>query len=139
MSAPNAALAMAFAVAGWSNHEVARRLNALAERRGHRGVAVDHTRVGRWVRRGEKPRPPVPELLAELLTEHLGQPYTPRLLGIGPARSVVVFLDEQEHHALALNAAAANMPVKHYIQFIVRNALAQPSRPELNGRPTEGV
>lgn len=60
MNTPNYPLAVAIAAAGWSNGETARRINVRAQRDGHRGVAVDHSRVGRWIRRGEKPRPPVP-------------------------------------------------------------------------------
>ncbi|MDX3523355.1 hypothetical protein [Streptomyces scabiei] len=124
MNTPNAALAFALATAGWSNHEVARRLNELAAERGHRGIAIDHTRVGRWIRRGEKPRPPVPELLADLLTRRLGYPCTPHSLAITPTRRVYLQLDEPEHTALLHRAAEARLPVPEYLQALLRSALA---------------
>ncbi|MEU8868987.1 hypothetical protein [Streptomyces umbrinus] len=86
MSTPNYPLAVALASIGWGNGETARRINAHAQQQGHHGIAVDRSRVGRWIRHGEKPRPPVPALLAELLTEHLGKLYTPEALGLAPGR-----------------------------------------------------
>lgn len=122
--APNYPLALALAEAGWNNSETARRINRLAQERGVCGVAVDRSRVSRWIRFGEKPRSPVPGLLADLLTTALGRPYTPALLGIGPARTVLVSLEPHEHRALASNAAAANMPVERYVQTLLRSALS---------------
>jgi hypothetical protein len=146
MRSPNYRLALALAQAGWNSNETARRINARAVERGYLGVAVDRSRVSRWIRRGERPRFPVPGLLAELLTEQTGQPYTPNLLGIGPARSVVVTLDEREHQALTQRAAAANMPLEHYAQTLISRCLSGeevtlgasvPStrRPCVDGRP----
>ncbi|MFE7072578.1 hypothetical protein ACFU96_21105 [Streptomyces sp. NPDC057620] len=88
-------------------------------------MAVDRSRVSRWIRHGEKPRPPVPGLLAELLTEHLGRPYSPQLLGIGPARGVLVFLDPKEYQGLAVKAAAANMLLEHYVHELIRNSISR--------------
>jgi hypothetical protein len=124
MKAPNYALALALAQAGWNNSETARHINSRAAARGHPGVAVDRSRVSRWIRRGERPRSPVPELLAELLTEHLGQAYTPQRLGIATPLTVLVPLDVREHQALAEHAAAANVPVEHYVQALLRTALS---------------
>lgn len=124
MKAPNYALALALAEARWNNSETARRINSLALQRGHHAVAVDRSRVSRWIRHGEKPRPPVPDLLAELLTERLCRLYTPQLLGIGPARSVLVLLEPDEHLALEAKAAAANVPLEHYAHALIRDALA---------------
>ncbi|MEW2117682.1 hypothetical protein AB0945_21325 [Streptomyces sp. NPDC005474] len=124
MREPNYPLALALAQAGWSNSETARRINRRAEQAGQHGVAVDRSRVSRWIRRGEKPRQPVPELLAALLTEHLGQPYTPRLLGIAPVHSVCISMGEIEHQALLSKAAAANLPVEDYARALLRSALS---------------
>ncbi|MGW6911746.1 hypothetical protein [Streptomyces sp. NPDC054940] len=124
MKAPNYELALALAQADWNNSETARRINSRAAARGHPGVAVDRSRVSRWIRRGEKPRSPVPELLAELLSERLGQAFTPQRLGIAPSLSVLVPLDEHEHEALAEHAAAVNVPVEHYAQALLRLALS---------------
>ncbi|MBK3639473.1 hypothetical protein [Streptomyces sp. MBT33] len=125
MKGPNYALALALAEAKWNNSETARRINHHARQHGHSGVAVDKARVGRWIRHGERPRPPVPQLLADLLTEELGQPYTPQSLGIAPSYGVLVALDEHEHQALAEHAAAANMPLEHYAKALLRLALSQ--------------
>lgn len=125
MRAPNYLLALALAQAGWNNSETARRLNQRALERGHPGLAVDRSRVSRWIRRGERPRPPVPELLAGLLTEHLGQPYTPALLGIGPTHAVLVVLNEDEHQELARRAAAANRTLEGLAGALLRHALDQ--------------
>ncbi|MGV9427950.1 hypothetical protein ACWDO7_27125 [Streptomyces sp. NPDC003656] len=123
MRTPNYPLALALAEAGWANSETARRINALAAARGHPGVAVGRSRVSRWIRHGERPRPPVPELLADLLTEQLHRCYTPDTLGIGPAQSLLITLDPGEHHALATRAAAANMTVEHYARILLQLAL----------------
>jgi hypothetical protein len=124
LSTPNYPLALAIAKAGWSNHETARLINDRAQQDGHRGVAVDHSRVGRWIRLGEKPRPPVPGLLAGLLSERLGASYTPELLCLAPGRRVRVLLDVAEHEALVAVAAAANVPVEEYVRALLRSALA---------------
>ncbi|GGL17878.1 hypothetical protein GCM10010094_93430 [Streptomyces flaveus] len=124
MSTPNYPLALALASTSWGNSETARRINARAQREGHRSVAVDRSRVGRWIRQGEKPRPPVPTLLAELLTEHLGQPYTPESLGLAPGRRVRVLLEAAEHEALVAVAAAANVSVEEYVRALLRSALS---------------
>ncbi|MEW2134670.1 hypothetical protein [Streptomyces sp. NPDC005435] len=129
MRTPNYALALALAEAGWSNSETARRINTLAVKRGHPGVAVGRSRVSRWIRHGEKPRPPVPELVADLLTEQLHRRYTPDALGIGPAQNLLITLDPREHHALAARAAAANMTIEHYARTLLQLALGQLRRP----------
>ncbi|MEE1829700.1 hypothetical protein [Streptomyces sp. SP17KL33] len=125
MNTPNAALAYALSATDWSNRELARRLNSLAVQRGHRGIAIDHTRVGRWIRRGEKPRTPLPELLADLFTERLGCRYTPQMLGLTSARRFQVHLAEAELATLLRRAAKAQLPVKDYLSRLVSTALAQ--------------
>ncbi|MET9461956.1 hypothetical protein ABZY05_44195 [Streptomyces canus] len=125
MTTPNYPLALAIATAGWSNHETARLINERAQRDGYRGVAIDHSRVGRWIRFGEKPRPPVPVLLAGLLSERLGQPCTPESLRLAPGRRVHVFLDAAEHEVLVAVATAANVPVEEYVRELLRSALAR--------------
>ncbi|MFD9248403.1 hypothetical protein [Streptomyces bottropensis] len=137
MRPPNYPLACALAEVGWNNSETARRINALAKERGQSGVAVDRSRVSRWIRHGEKPRAPIPTLLADLLTRQLRRPITPDLLGIGPARPVLIYLEPKEHHRLAAGAAAANMSVEYYAQTLMRLVLAHPPRPELMASPTQ--
>ncbi|MGW2287106.1 hypothetical protein [Streptomyces phaeochromogenes] len=136
MSTPNYPLAVALASIGWGNGETARRINAHAQQQGHHGIAVDRSRVGRWIRHGEKPRPPVPALLAELLTEHLGKLYTPSVLGLAPGRRVQLQLDAAEHEALMAVATAANMPVEEYVRSLLRPFLAphqEMTRPPFGG------
>ncbi|RKN46839.1 Tat pathway signal protein [Streptomyces hoynatensis] len=77
----NPHLALWIAATGQSQGEIARRITALAKARGHRQVAPDATRIRRWID-GERPRPPVPALLAEVVSEAAGQPLTPGDLGL---------------------------------------------------------
>lgn len=77
----NPHLALWIAATGLSQGEIARRVTTLANVRGHRQVAPDATRIRRWID-GEKPRPPVPALLADVLSEAAGQPLTPGDLGL---------------------------------------------------------
>ncbi|GAB2717920.1 Tat pathway signal protein [Kitasatospora kifunensis] len=68
---------------GLSLGEIARRTTALAQRTGHTQVTPDTTRVSRWLG-GERPRPPVPELLSQVLGDELGRLLTPSDLGLVP-------------------------------------------------------
>ncbi|MEV0173169.1 Tat pathway signal protein [Streptomyces sp. NPDC050803] len=77
----NPHLALWIAATGLSHGEIARRIAATAKAQGHRQVAPDATRVRRWID-GERPRPPVPALLAEVLSEAAGQPLTLGDLGL---------------------------------------------------------
>ncbi len=79
---PNDRLAQTLRLAGLSNRQTARRINALAQATGL-NVAVDTARVGRWLG-GEHPREPVPNLLLAVLREHFGERLT--LADIGLAR-----------------------------------------------------
>lgn len=83
----NEHLALWIAATGLSHGEIARRIAAEAIRQGHRQIAPDATRVRRWID-GERPRPPVPALLAAVLSDVAVQPLTPGDLGLtaaGPA------------------------------------------------------
>ncbi|MFE5191642.1 Tat pathway signal protein [Streptomyces sp. NPDC056628] len=72
---------MWIAASGLPHGEIARRVAGKATAQGHKQIAPDATRVRRWVD-GERPRPPVPALLAEVLSEKVGQPLTPGDLGL---------------------------------------------------------
>jgi hypothetical protein len=124
MSTPNYALALALATAGWSNAATARQINTYATTRGYRGIAVDTARVGRWIRCGQRPRPPVPQLLADLLSEHLGERHTPQSLELIRTRDLRVPLEEAEHCALLRKAAAANLRPEEYALALLRSALS---------------
>ncbi|WP_331739519.1 Tat pathway signal protein (plasmid) [Streptomyces sp. NBC_00015] len=77
----NAHLALWITATGLSHGEIARRIAAEATRQGHRQIAPDATRVRRWID-GERPRPPVPALLAAVLSDAIGQAITAGDLGL---------------------------------------------------------
>ncbi|WP_202236134.1 Tat pathway signal protein [Actinacidiphila reveromycinica] len=83
----NPHLALWTAATGLSHGEIARRIAAEAICQGHRQIAPDATRIRRWID-GERPRPPVPALLAAVISDAVGQPLTLGDLGLttaGPA------------------------------------------------------
>ncbi|MFJ6705697.1 MULTISPECIES: Tat pathway signal protein [unclassified Streptomyces] len=80
----NAHLALWIAATGLSHGEIARRTAAEGIRQGHPQVAPDATRIRRWID-GERPRPPVPSLLARVISDAAGQPLTPSDLGLTAA------------------------------------------------------
>ncbi|MFD4144081.1 Tat pathway signal protein [Streptomyces sp. NPDC058572] len=84
----NPHLELWIAATGLSHGEIARRVAAEAILQGHRQIAPDTTRVRRWID-GERPRPPVPALLATVLSETVGQPLTPGDLGLTAAGAVL--------------------------------------------------
>jgi hypothetical protein len=67
--------------AAMSNKGLARRVVDLAATRGLTGVRCDHTSVLRWLA-GEQPRPPVPELAAEVVGNALGRKVSETELGM---------------------------------------------------------
>jgi hypothetical protein len=67
-----------------SRKGLARRVVDLGASRGVRGLAYDHSSVGRWLR-GQQPREPVPELIAEILSGLLGRPVGVADLGMVPS------------------------------------------------------
>jgi hypothetical protein len=101
----NPHLELWIAATGLSHGEIARRITTAAKARGHRQIAPDTTRIRRWID-GERPRPPVPALLADVLSEAAGQPLTPSDLGLtatGPVLDSIQLplLTEAAAHTLA--------------------------------------
>ncbi|MET9694669.1 Tat pathway signal protein [Streptomyces sp. NPDC006514] len=101
----NPHLELWIAATGLSHGEIARRIAAAAKAQGHRQIAPDATRIRRWID-GERPRPPVPALLAEVLSEAVGQVLTPGDLGLtatGPELDSIQLplLTEAAAHSLA--------------------------------------
>ncbi|MGW8551335.1 Tat pathway signal protein [Streptomyces tubercidicus] len=101
----NPHLALWIAAAGLSHCEIARRIAAEAIHRGHRQIAPDATRIRRWID-GERPRSPVPALLAAVISDAVGQPLTPGDLGLttaGPTLGSIQLplLTEAAAHTLA--------------------------------------
>ncbi|MFI8370945.1 Tat pathway signal protein [Streptomyces sp. NPDC085466] len=86
--ASNPHLALWIAASGLSHGEIARRIAVAGKARGHKQIAPDTTRIRRWID-GEKPRSPVPALLAEVLSEAAGQPLTPGDLGLAATGPVL--------------------------------------------------
>ncbi|MFC5904017.1 hypothetical protein [Streptomyces zhihengii] len=80
----NPHLALWIAATGLSHGEIARRIAVEAIRQGHRQIAPDATRVRLWVD-GERPRPPVPALLAAVISDGVSQWLTPGDLGLTAA------------------------------------------------------
>jgi hypothetical protein len=72
--------------AGWSRAETARHIRARARELGYPGIAVDASRVTRWIG-GERPRPPTGDILAALLSQHFGTPITQADLGLTSTRA----------------------------------------------------
>ena len=69
---------------GMSNKGLARRVVDLASAQGVANVRCDHTSVLRWLA-GEQPRPPVPELVATVLSNAAGRKVTEIELGMTPS------------------------------------------------------
>ncbi|MFB8761152.1 hypothetical protein [Nocardiopsis alba] len=81
---PASALAYWITQSGLSKAALAKAITERARARGHTHIAPDDSRVRGWLR-GQRPRDPVPALLAEVLSSHCGQPLTPADLGYGQA------------------------------------------------------
>ncbi|MFE0048222.1 transcriptional regulator [Streptomyces albireticuli] len=82
MRSPNEQLAEVLARSGLSRGELARRVKAAASLRHQPHIAPDSTGVRRWLH-GEAPRRPLPEILADVFSEHFGYRVTTYDLGLG--------------------------------------------------------
>ncbi|XKK39688.1 hypothetical protein HFP72_01995 [Nocardiopsis sp. ARC36] len=81
---PATALAYWITQSRLSKAALAKAVTERARAHGHTHITPDDSRVRGWLR-GQRPRDPVPALLAEVLSAHCGQPLTPDDLGYGPA------------------------------------------------------
>jgi hypothetical protein len=81
MNRPNDALAALVLKARVSWAGLARRINDLGAEEGL-ALRYDYTAINRWVKRGEKPRPPVPTLIAQALSERIGHRVSPSDFGM---------------------------------------------------------
>ncbi|MDT3397220.1 transcriptional regulator [Streptomyces sp. B1866] len=97
MKKPNTKLAEWLTRSGMSHGELARRVRVQAKERGHAHVAPDATSVRRWLN-GERPRPPVPGVLADVLSAAVGYRVTTYDLSWG---------DSEFDRALVYNASFA--------------------------------
>lgn len=78
---PNTRLQALIKEAGFSNKGLARRVVDLGNHRGVRGLRYDHSSVIRWLK-GQRPRPPVPKLIAEVFSTRLGRSVCVEDLGL---------------------------------------------------------
>ncbi|MFG2076038.1 hypothetical protein SAMN05421874_13242 [Nonomuraea maritima] len=93
---PNHLLQQLIAEAGFSHKGLARCLNHLGAARGTPGLKYDHSSVLRWIG-GQRPRDPVPSLLAEVFALRLGRSVTPEHLGM-PAPCTPLDLGQEFTH-----------------------------------------
>ena len=78
--AANSELERVWARTGWSRKELARRVNRRGQARGIY-LYTDASRVRAWFA-GQQPQSPVPAILCELFSEHLGYPLKPEDIGL---------------------------------------------------------
>ncbi|MFF0577123.1 hypothetical protein ACFY19_39185 [Streptosporangium saharense] len=93
---PNRALQRLIAESGFTHKGLARRLNDLGVTRGLSGLKYDHSSVLRWIG-GQRPRGPVPVLLAEIFSLRLGRAVGVEDLGL-PAVSTPTDLGQEFTH-----------------------------------------
>jgi hypothetical protein len=94
---PNRLLQQHLAEAGLSRKALARRLNGLGLARGLRRMRYDHGSVLRWLA-GQRPREPVPGLLAEIFSLRLGRQVSAEDIGM-PCGSVPHDFGQQFPHS----------------------------------------
>ncbi|GLW66454.1 hypothetical protein Arub01_46980 [Actinomadura rubrobrunea] len=78
---PNRRLAKLMEEAGFSNKGLASRVVRLGKVRGAPHLRYNHSSVARWLR-GEQPRRPVPQIIAEIFTIELGRRITAADIGM---------------------------------------------------------
>jgi hypothetical protein len=93
---PNRLLQRLIAESGFSHKGLARRLNDLGAARGLAGLKYDHSSVLRWIG-GQRPRDPVPKLLAEVFALRLGRTVSSEDLGM-PTGGAPVNLGQEFSH-----------------------------------------
>src|SRR5579859_8123354 len=92
-------LAELLRLAEWGPRQWVTAINARLSSQGRHRLRLDPTAGYSWVRRGFRPRPPIPEIAAAVLTERLGYTVTASQLWPGrpesaaPARSATSGLD----------------------------------------------
>ncbi|MEO3857167.1 hypothetical protein [Acrocarpospora sp. B8E8] len=94
---PNPLLHRHIAEAGLSHKGLARRLNDLGQARGLLGLRYDHSSVLRWIS-GQRPRDPVPGLLAEIFSLRLGRPVSAEDIGM-PRTAIPLDLGQEFSHS----------------------------------------
>lgn len=84
---PNTDLARLIEACGASHKSLAHRVNQLTRQA---GIQTDysHTSVANWCRRGMIPKHPMPQLLAQAISERLGRPVNLGEIGMGGAETI---------------------------------------------------
>ncbi|MFE2407141.1 transcriptional regulator [Kitasatospora sp. NPDC059408] len=86
MKTPNTKLSGWLQRADLSNKALARAVKAAAHGAGHVHISCDGSSVGRWLR-GEQPRRPLPEIIADVISAEVGYRVTSYELGLGESRA----------------------------------------------------
>ncbi|WP_330334791.1 transcriptional regulator [Streptomyces sp. NBC_00536] len=150
---PNEALAHWVRISGASYSRIAAEVGRVAARHGRHDIQPDSSRVSRWINRGERPRHPAPEFLAEAMSSLCrGRTLTPADLGLasaGPppwggdgwsARTVVAAIldttrsdavtdDRTPSRARPLSGAALVKAVQPWLHLHDLEPLPAPERP----------
>lgn len=79
-----APLADLLCLAEWGPRQLVTAINARLSSQGRERLRLDPTAGYSWVRRGFRPRPPIPDVAAAVLTERLG--YTVTVAQLWPGR-----------------------------------------------------
>jgi hypothetical protein len=105
MKSPNADLARWLDRSGMSHKELASRVKAAAQVGGQPHVTPDATAVRRWLA-GDRPRPPVPEILADVFSACFGYRVTTYNLGLGDSGAAERSLAFNSSFAVTVEAVA---------------------------------
>ncbi|WP_261958344.1 transcriptional regulator [Streptomyces nigrescens] len=108
MKHPNALLDHWLIRAGISNEKLAREVARRALAAGERGINPSEGRVRAW-RNGETPRQPVPQLIADYLTERTGLPLTCADIGLPDSITPVAAGPDLPWQSAATIAAIAHL------------------------------
>ncbi|GAA1928199.1 hypothetical protein GCM10009716_40050 [Streptomyces sodiiphilus] len=105
MKTPNADLAHWLERSGMSRKELARRVKAAAHLWGQPHVTPDASAVRRWLE-GDQPRPPVPEILADVISAEVGFRVTTYDLGFGESATSDRALTYNASYTVTVEAVA---------------------------------
>ncbi|MGP3923588.1 transcriptional regulator [Streptomyces sp. 8N616] len=105
MKTPNSDLTQWLDRSGMSRKELARRVKAAAQTWGQPHITPDATTVRRWLE-GDQPRPPVPEILADVFSASVGYRVTTYDLGFSESPAVDRALVYNSSFAVTVEAVA---------------------------------
>lgn len=105
MTSPNSDLARWLERSGMSNKELARRIKAAAQAWGQPHIQTDATAVRRWLA-GLQPRPPVPEIISDVVSASIGFRVTTYDLGFAEGGTADRALAYHSSFAVTVEAVA---------------------------------